>query len=78
MENKNKLSAGERFITRLIFSAFVLFTATLFVFWFFASWFPELGYTYWQLVLPVFIVRMIFSWGSPTAHLTDEKLDKLR
>lgn len=25
--------------------------------WFFASWFPELGLTYWQLILPVFVFR---------------------
>lgn len=34
---------------------------TLIVFWFFASWFPELGLTYWQLVLPVFTFRFLIS-----------------
>lgn len=36
---------------------------TLIVFWFFASWFPALGYTYWQLVLPVFAIRLLFGRG---------------
>jgi len=34
---------------------------TLVVFWFFASWFPELGLTYWQLVLPVSAFRFLIS-----------------
>ena len=33
----------------------------LVVWWFFATWFPQLGYTYWQLVLPVFAVRFMLS-----------------
>lgn len=32
---------------------------TLIVWWFFAAWYPELGLTYWQLVLPVYAVRML-------------------
>lgn len=31
----------------------------LIVWWFFAAWFPELGLTYWQLVLPVYAVRAL-------------------
>jgi len=32
---------------------------TLVVWWFFAAWYPELGLTFWQLVLPVYAVRML-------------------
>jgi len=35
---------------------------TLIVFWFVATWFPELGLTYWSLVLPVWIASGI---GTP-------------
>ena len=32
---------------------------TLIVWWFVATWFPELGFTYWQLVLPVYAFRVL-------------------
>lgn len=32
----------------------------LLAWWFFAAWFPHLGLTWWQLVLPVFVVRGLF------------------
>jgi len=31
----------------------------LFIWWAAAVWFPELGLTYWQLVLPVYAVRLL-------------------
>lgn len=31
----------------------------LIVWWFVATWFPELGWTYWQLVLPVYAFRIL-------------------
>jgi hypothetical protein len=31
----------------------------LFVWWAVAAWFPELGLTYWQLILPVYAFRML-------------------
>lgn len=34
---------------------------TLVLFWFVASWFPHLGLTYWQLVLPVYALRLLIS-----------------
>lgn len=34
---------------------------TLLLFWFVTSWFPHLGLTYWQLVLPVFVLRSLFA-----------------
>lgn len=37
---------------------------TLVVFWFVATWFPEWGLTYWQLVLPVFTLRLLFGHGA--------------
>lgn len=36
---------------------------TLIIWWFVAAWFPELGLTYWQLVLAVYAARCIF--GNP-------------
>jgi hypothetical protein len=55
-----KLSATEAF-TQLFGSLFNLAIRTLILWWFFAAWFPELGLTYWQLVLPVFAVRTLIS-----------------
>ena len=31
----------------------------LIVWWFFAAWFPQFGLTYWQLVLPVYAIRIL-------------------
>lgn len=33
----------------------------LIVWWAVAAWFPELGITYWQTVLPVFAARELFA-----------------
>lgn len=43
------------FVGGIIFLAFCV----LIVWWFFATWFPALGYTYWQLVLPVYAYRIL-------------------
>lgn len=43
-------------VVKLGFLAF----RTLIVFWFMATWFPELGLTFWQLVLPVWIATWLF------------------
>lgn len=45
---------------------------TLITWWFFATWFPELGYTYWQLVLPVFAFRALIS----RKGISPRKIDK--
>ena len=45
---------------------------TLITWWFFATWFPELGYTYWQLVLPVFVFRALIS----RKGISPRKIDK--
>ncbi|HJX77301.1 hypothetical protein [Glutamicibacter sp.] len=42
---------------------FLLAFRTLIIWWFAAAWFPELGLTYWQLVLAVYAARCIF--GNP-------------
>jgi hypothetical protein len=34
---------------------------TLFVWWTVAAWFPELGITYWETILPVYALRMMFN-----------------
>lgn len=51
--------SAEDFFTKLFVSLFVLAIRVLFVWWAVAVWFPELGLTYWQLVLPVYAVRML-------------------
>lgn len=55
-------------ITGLVFLAF----RVLILWWFFAAWFPELGLTYWQLVLPVYAARMVFG----NAQLIGRQLTK--
>lgn len=45
-----------------IFSGLLsLALTTLVLFWFAASWFPQLGLTYWQLVLPVYAFRCLIA-----------------
>ena len=45
-----------KFLAGLLVLAF----RVLIVWWFLAAWFPELGITYWQAVLPVYAARMLF------------------
>jgi hypothetical protein len=33
--------------------------SVLIVWWFFAAWHPQLGLSYWQLVLPVYAFRIL-------------------
>lgn len=47
------------FATNLFSGLLALALRTLVVWWFFTAWFPELGLTYWQLILPVYAVRML-------------------
>jgi hypothetical protein len=51
----------EDWFTKILTGIVGLALVTLIVFWFVATWFPELGLTYWQLVLPVFTFRMLTS-----------------
>lgn len=45
-----------KFLGGLLILAF----RVLIVWWFLAAWFPELGITYWQAILPVYAARMLF------------------
>lgn len=53
-----KLSGSEAW-TRIVGSLLGLAYRVLFVWWALAVWYPELGLTYWQLILPVYAVRML-------------------
>jgi hypothetical protein len=55
---RSKLSTPEAF-GKILGWLGGLATRVLVVWWFFAAWFPELGLTYWQVVLPVYAVRML-------------------
>ncbi|BCW47920.1 hypothetical protein [Arthrobacter sp. StoSoilB13] len=55
---------GTEAATRIIGSLFGLAYRVLFIWWAVAVWFPELGLTYWQLVLPVYAVRMLIGKAS--------------
>lgn len=47
----------------------------LIVWWAVAAWFPELGITYWQIILPVYAVRMLVgrSWAPRSVKTTKGK-----
>lgn len=47
--------------TKILGAFLGLAIQTLVVFWLFASWLPHFGFTYWQLVLPVFAFRLLNS-----------------
>lgn len=53
-----KLSGVEAFM-QLLTVLFGLASRVLIVWWFAAAWLPELGLTYWQMVLPVYAVRCL-------------------
>ena len=51
----------EVWVEKIIGALVGLALNTLIVFWFVATWFPQWGLTYWQLVLPVFTFRSLIS-----------------
>lgn len=53
-----KLSVPELF-GQLFGSLAGLAIRVLIVWWFIAAWFPQFGLTYWQLVLPVYALRVL-------------------
>jgi hypothetical protein len=55
-----KLPKRERLAIYLAKTTFVLFR-TLLVFWLAASFAPELGLTYWGLILPVYVASWLFT-----------------
>lgn len=61
-----KRSGPEQF-GAIVGSLFLLALRTLIVWWAIAAWFPELGITYWQAILPVYAVRALL--GSHPAHV---------
>lgn len=58
-----KLTTAES-VTRIFAGLFGLAFRVLFIWWAVAVWFPELGLTYWQLVLPVYAVRLLIGPAS--------------
>ena len=52
---------GREWLTKIVSAVLNLALQTLIAFWFVATWFPEWGLTYWQLVLPVFTLRTLTS-----------------
>lgn len=61
----------EDWTKKIIQLLITLALTTLLVWWFFTAWLPELGLTYWQLVLPVFVVRQLTLTPFPGRILTD-------
>jgi hypothetical protein len=47
------------FLVGLFLGWYVLAYRTLIVWWTVAVWFPELGLTYWQLVLPIYAFTVL-------------------
>ncbi len=47
-------------LTNVLSLLTVIAIRVLLIWWAFASFFPELGLTYWQLILPVVAVRSLF------------------
>lgn len=57
---------AEKWASKTFQALFGIAVKTLILWWFFAAWFPGLGYTYWQLVLPVFAISILLGRGSWT------------
>lgn len=51
----------EDWVARTIGAFLSLALTTLVLFWFVATWLPQYGLTYWQLVLPVFTLRLLIA-----------------
>jgi len=48
-------------VAEVIGGLITLALKVLAVWWFFAAWYAEFGLTYWQLVLPVWVVLFVTS-----------------
>ena len=53
----------EVLVEKIIGAVLSIALITLVVFWFVATWFPQLGLTYWQLVLPIITLRLLIGRG---------------
>lgn len=51
----------EDWVTKIVGAVLSLGLTTFLVWWFVATWFPQFGWTYWQLVLPVFTLRFLIA-----------------
>lgn len=60
-------------VTNYASTLLVIAIHVLMIWWAFASFFPELGLTYWQLILPVVAVRGLFG-ASPAVLNTLPRL----
>jgi hypothetical protein len=52
---------AEEWVTKILSAILNLALITLVLFWFVATWFPQLGLTYWQLILPVYTIRSLIA-----------------
>jgi hypothetical protein len=52
---------GEEWAANIAGGLLGLALRTLIVWWLFATWFPQLGLTYWQLALPVYAIRTVLA-----------------
>lgn len=52
---------------------FGLALRTLFVWWAVAVWLPQFGWTYWQLILPVYAIRCLIHPGDFRRQLKNRK-----
>lgn len=53
----------EVWVEKIVGAIMSIALTTLVVFWFVATWFPQWGITYWQLVLPVFTFKLLTGRG---------------
>lgn len=51
---------ADKWVSTILSGALSIAFVTLIAWWFFAAWFPQLGLTFWQLVLPVYATRLLF------------------
>lgn len=61
----------DRWVEMVLKAMLGIAISALFVWWFFASWYPEFGFTYWQLVLPVTAIKFLFGSSGVQARMLD-------
>ena len=52
---------ADKWVSKIYQALLSTAVSVLILWWFFAAWFPQLGLTYWQLVLPFYAARVVFS-----------------
>ena len=63
---------ADKWFAKFFGALFGIAFRVLIVWWAVAAWFPEMGLTYWQMVLPVYAIRTLFTSNPFTPRILNK------